>query len=279
MLSENFLLEAAYHVTGLGVLPPEFQSRHTYLEVDNSTGRDEMKRDLQVASVLGLISDADVAQRLGNASHFGHTTFYAELKYADTVVRRIFLNQSESPRSIEEFETLGRSALGMLLAGQDGQELRRRYTSLDPAGDALWNQMKQTGNTAVFGPLFGFHADSNDPAVGAAGADYIVITDWAKAMNAAGAAIRDIEDKLASGALDASDTGLTAAREQLNHRLADVVKDTHEQFGDPLGMIMVYLASGQNASKTFIATGDTIQRLELSAGAPGADTRAIGSTT
>ena len=267
MLSENFLIEAAYHVTNLGVLPPQFKSRHTYLEIDNSTGREQMKKHLDVARVLALISPAEEDRRLGSQNQFGRTTFYAELKYTGEVVRRIFLDQSGNPRSIKDYETLGRSALGALLAGDEGQELRARYADLGLAGTELWNKMKQTGNTANFGPLFGLPKDSTDPRLGAAGADFIVITDWAKAMNAAAAAIRDVEAAVGGTAPGADDARVTAARESLKRRLADVVTDTHEHFGDPLGMIMVYLASGQDAGKTVLGTGDRIERLEAGSAA------------
>jgi hypothetical protein len=268
MLSENFLIEAAYHVADLGVLPPEFKSRHTYLEIHNSTGREQLKNNLDVARVLVLISAAEEERRLGNGKRFGRTTFYAELRYGHEIVRRIFLDKLGNPRSVEDYETLGRSALGALLAGDEGQELRRRYADPASAGSTeLWNRMKQTGNTAVFGPLFGFPASSKDPRVGAAGADFIAITSWASAMHAAGAAVSDVQKTLSSGALGAGDAGLTEARERLKKRMADVVKNTHEHFGDPLGMIMVYLASGQEAEKNVLVTGDKIERLHAASAA------------
>jgi hypothetical protein len=55
---------------------------------------------------------------------------------------------------------------------------------------------------------------------------------------------------------------LNAAREKLKERLAAVVKETHDHFGDPLGMLMVYLASNQDAGKTVLLTGDDVETLE-----------------
>jgi hypothetical protein len=92
----------------------------------------------------------------------------------------------------------------------------------------------------------------------------MAITDWTAGMNAAGAAIPEVEQALASGAVNPDDPRLTAARTRLKSRLADAVQSTHEHFGDPLGMIMVYLASGENAEKRVIVTGDQIERLEVS---------------
>ena len=92
MMSENFLIEAAYHATGLGVLPPEFRSKHTYLEIHENTGRDEMKDNLDVPRVLGVITRAEQERRLGTESRFGRTTLFAELSYTSGAVRSIFLD-------------------------------------------------------------------------------------------------------------------------------------------------------------------------------------------
>jgi hypothetical protein len=276
MLSENFLIEAAYRVAELEVLPPEFKSRHTYLEVRGSTNRDEMKNNLDVARVLALITPAEVERRLGNQKDFGRTTFYAELKYRNEVVRRLFLDGAGNPRSIEDYETTGRAALGALLAGDKDAELRMRYADVGLEGTRLWDAMKDQG-FANIAPLFGFPKDSTDPRINAVISDFITITDWAAAMNEIGDAIRDVEEALASG-VRADDAALTAARDHLKRRLAGVVKATKPHFGDPLGMIMVYLASEQDAEKRVLATGEKIERLEASSVADqggGADEREL----
>jgi hypothetical protein len=261
MLSENFLVEAAYHASNVGVLPPEFKSSHVYFEVHDQTSRDDMKDNLDVARVLGLISAAEEDRRLSK-QNFGRTTFYAETRYDDQSVRRIFLDNSGNPRPVEEYEDAGRSALGALLQGDEGQEFRQRYAELG-AGDPLWNQMKRIGDVAGFGSLFGVTDASGDPRVAAAGSDYITITTWASAMNKAATAIRGVQDLLSAGNLVIGDPQLSKAREHLKGCLEDVVRDTHEHFGDPLGLIMVYIVSGQTAGKRVIATGTGIEPLDV----------------
>ena len=267
MLSENFLIQAAYHVTGTNVLPPEFQSRHAYLEICEDTGRQEMKDRLDVARVLGLVSRNEEQERLAG-SRFGRTTLYVETRYGSEVLRRVFVDDSGVPRAIDQFEEFGRSALGALLMDDEGQELRRRYADLGLAGTALWQRMKETGNVAKFGPLFGRDADSDDPQVNAAGSDYLAITGWAEAMNRAGAAIESVEALLAGGSVAGRDDRLARARATLKERLAEVVEKTHEHFGDPLGLVMFYVAAGQLAGRTVLLTGDAIPRLERSTPAP-----------
>jgi hypothetical protein len=178
-------------------------------------------------------------------------------------VRRIFLDRSGNPRPVEEYEIAGRSALGALLRGDEGQELRQRFAELG-SGDVLWNQMKRVGNVALFAPLFGFPAGSTDPRVAAAGSDFITITTWASAMNKAATGIREAQELLGPGGVNPDDPRVAKAREHLKSYLEDVVKDTHEHFGDPLGLIMVYIASDQTAGRRAIATGSEIEALNVS---------------
>jgi hypothetical protein len=250
MLSENFLIEAAYQVAGLDVLPPGFQARHTFFTLDESTSREGMKNMLDVPRVLGLLTPAEAELRLGAARDFGAATLFVQLSYDHGACTRLFLDSGGNPRTVEDYETLGRSALGALLFGDAGQDLRRRFADLGMAGSELWRRMKQAGNTRVFGPLFGLPADANPPQLATAGSDFIVITDWARAMHAAALAVSEVP----------------AQREKLKAKLAAVVRDTHDQFGDPLGLLMVYLAAGESAVKTVRLTGDRIQNLELVSG-------------
>jgi hypothetical protein len=262
MLSEQFLIEAVYQVADVKVLPPGFQARHTYLEVRNGTSRKEMKDNLDVARVLTLITPAEQERRMGDREAFGRTTLFAELRYSDEALRRVFLNGGE-PRPLSEYEEFGRSALGALLAGDEEGELRRSYADLGQAGTELWDKMKREG-PFNFGSLF--RLPKTDPRVGAAVSDYAAITDWAKSMRAAGLALQEVARILAESAPGAQDAALTAARERLKERLADVVRETHDQFGDPLGMLMVYLAANQDAVKILLLTGDDIEALEAGSG-------------
>lgn len=261
LLSESFLIEAAYHASKIGVLPPDFKSSHTYFEIDDHTSREDMKNNLDVIRVLGLITSAEEDRRLA-AKDFGRTTFYIETRYDDRNVRRIFLDASGMPRPVIEYENAGRSALSALLEGDQGQEFRQRFAKLG-AGDSLWNQMKQIGNVALFGPLFGLPANSTDPRVAAAGADFLTITTWAAAMNKAATAIREVQELLRAGDVTSTDSRLGQAREHLKSRMESVVRDTHEHFGDPLGLIMVYVASGGSAETRAIVTGAGIEPLNV----------------
>lgn len=258
MLSENFLIEAAYQASKAGVLPPNFEARHTYLEIDDRTSPGDMKNNLDVAVALGLMSADEENRRLGNKNHFGRSTFYAEARYGADLSRKMFLNAANQPRSVAEYEELGREALRALLAGDKGQEFRLRVADSGPRGMALWKDMQRIGNVADFGPLFGrpLSEHPTDPRVAAASADFLVISSWAAKMNEAAKVIVEVDTMTGGAGVHADDAALTKAREHLKSRMSDVVKNSHDHFGDPLGLVMVYIAAGKAGERRVIVTAE-----------------------
>jgi hypothetical protein len=83
-------------------------------------------------------------------------------------------------------------------------------------------------------------------------------------MNKAAIALREVQDLLRQASIGADDTRLTTARARLRNRMEDVVKDTHEHFGDPLGLLMAYVAALERPEKTVIITGTQVETLEAS---------------
>jgi hypothetical protein len=261
MLSEKFVLEAAYHAASLKVLPPEFKAEHAYFELNDHTGKQELKNYLDVARILALISPEEESRRL-NGSDFGRTTFYAGTKYTSEQAGALFLDEAGHPREAEYYETAGRSALKASLLGDSGQEFRERFADL-ANGDALWNQMKTLGNTDDFGPLFGLPLDSADPRLEAVGSDYLTIITWASAMHKAAVALSDVEALLGKGPVAIDDARLTNARDEVKKRMEEVVNDTHDHFGDPLGLLMVYVAAQESADRCVILTGPQVETLHV----------------
>ena len=92
-------------------------------------------------------------------------------------------------------------------------------------------------------------------------------------MNEAGVAILEVEDLLAGSSVTADDARLTEARDLLKQRMAGVVSKTHEHFGDPLGLLMIYVASGQNAERNVVLSGAGVERLDVNLKAPSGEIR------
>jgi hypothetical protein len=265
LLTEDFLLQASFKVSNVGVVPPEFMAEHSFFDTFENTSAQQMKDLLDAARAVGLVSTSEVSARIQGRSSFGRTTFFLQARYTSDAAKRIFLDETGNPRAEQDLETMGRLALGALLDGDAGQEFRHRIAEMSPRGNALWQRMKQTGNIASFNELFGVPLDELDPRVAAAGSDYVCITSWAAAVHEAGAAIKAVSQLLQSQTSPA-DSKLNSARAQLKQRMADVVKHSEQHFGDPLGLVMVFLASGRTAECRVILTGDDVERLDAVSG-------------
>jgi len=262
MLSEDFLISATYQVSNLHVFPPQFTSRQTHLDIINDTGQKRLRDELTVARVLGLITPEEQIQR-SSGNSFGRTTFFVSTKYSGSDIERLLFDSSGNRRAVEEFETAGRSALAALLSGEQDQALRLRFAQLG-SGDALWGEMKRVGNTAEFGPLFGFAKGALNGEVQAAGADFITITEWANSMSKVATAVSNVRNTLKSGSVSVDDPNFIKARQELKERMEAAVKDTHDEFGDPLGLLMVYVASGEKGERRVLVTGEHIEILDRS---------------
>lgn len=267
MLSEDFLFQATFKAVDLQVLPPDFVAKHTFLEINQNTSRQKMKDLLDVCRAVGVLSGGDESSRLQGSGDFGQTTFWLQTNYSSASVERTLLTPEGAARSQEEFEAQGRVALSRLLAGDQGQEFRKLIADPGPKGTGIWQQMKALGNATQFNRLFGLPLDAADPRVAAAAADFVCITSWAAAMNRLAIAVIEVRGLL-KGSVGANDAQLTASRAHLQDRMADVVKHSGEQFGDPLGLVMVFLASGPSAGVSLRLAGPSVQPLTLSV-APG----------
>lgn len=264
LLSEHFLIEAGYRANDLGVLPPGFKAKHTYFEIHDSTNRNQMKDNLDIARVFGLMKSEEVDRQLGTNQNFGRTECYAQTQYDSQAVRDALLKPSGTAPTLDLYETIGRSSLLALLKDDPGQEFRKRVAQ----DDSLWNSMKRIGNRAGFAPLFGLPAGTVDPRVEAAGVDFSAITNWATAMVAVGEAVQRVDELIGDHPTAADDPKLTEARRVINDKLTELVKNTREEFGDPLGMVMFLNASNHKADTVIIISGPQIPRTELSATVP-----------
>lgn len=265
LLSEDFLLKAIFKVSNAGVLPPEFMAEHSFFAAFDETSAPQMKDLLDVGRSVGLVSTSEISSRLQGRGSFGRTTFFLQARYTSDVAKRIFLDESGNPRALQDLEKMGRLALAALLSGDAGQEFRQRIADMSPRGNAVWERMKQTGNIALFNEVFGRPLNELDPRVAAAGSDYVCITSWAAAIHEAGAAIKEVSQLLQSQTSPA-EAKLNSARSHLRQRMADVVKHSGEHFGDPLGVVMVFFASGRSAECRAILTGDDIEGLDAVSG-------------
>ncbi len=252
LLADRFLITAAWHCAHGQAATIDLTLAHSTFAQHGTTNRRTMRDMLHVIEALGLAEEADEAARLGESTEFGDTLFVAEALYDADATRATFLD-GERPRVSEEFERVGRAAMSALV--RDGDPDRHRRPPL--VDDALWARMRAAGP---------FHLADVDGLRGLdvvqlaqVSSDYVVIVWWADAMARLAARAAAVRAFLAAhGAPDVHDAELERLRRDLARSLAEVARDTREQFGEPWGLIAMAAASGGRARTRALVAGSRL---------------------
>ena len=254
VMAESFLLTAAYKGSQQQVGGPALKSRHSFFDLNDKTNRDRMAHELRIGKAMGLFSAEEAAVPAG-IDDFGRTMIHASTQYDDTLATALFLDSSGKPLPHEYYENAGRDAIQLLVGEGDVDAIRRKPTM----DNDLWAKMKSLGQPGIPALFPGIPA----PLVGAITADYSVITWWADAMSGAGArlaAIRQWFGKHPSAAVD--DPEFQKLRQDLANHLTKVTAQTHEQFGEPWGLIAMNQAAQRRAGASILITGPKLVRTE-----------------
>jgi hypothetical protein len=247
LLADTFLITAAYRAGKLAVAEPDLESCHTYFELQARTRRQALKDNLDVAQALGLLTEVEKQDLLGERDDFGRTTLYAETRYDDQRTEGLFLRADGSPRDQEEYERAGREALQMLIQPGDADDYRRR-----PAvDDALWKQMRSLGQ---FEAARLFPERQRDLIL----SDYVLIVWWAETMHATARKLAEVRRFLAAGAAGPDDPRFGELREDLAEHLKAVAANTKPQFGEPWGLLAMDRVEGRAAQAVVEVTGPAV---------------------
>jgi hypothetical protein len=261
VLAESFLITAAYNCSQLVVQSPTLNITHSYFELHSRTDRATLKNNLDVAETLGLLAKPEKDKLLGGPNDFGNTTFYAETKYGNDLVTRLFLTADGRPRPEEDYEQAGRDAIKSLVQAGEPDDYRRL-----PATDAaLWKELRQQGNPQTFKSLDKIKtlkANKKLPMeiiVGGIGTDYLVIRWWAKEMRQMAEKLSEIRDFLKNKPkIDPENNEFKALRRSLAEHLKGVASRTKNEFGDPWGLVAMDLATGKAAQAEIKLTGPRV---------------------
>lgn len=253
-LAASFLITATYRAAGCVVSPPNLTSSQTYFELHNTTNRELMQDELDLAVGLGLLTAAKQQQLTRDVGDFGRTIVYAHTSYNDQLTRTFFVDESGAPRDPAEFESIGRKA--MRIAIHDDSVDRFRLKPLED--DALWRKMKDAGQ-----PGFA-HIDEfknlTAPQLGAIVADYSVVVWWAGAISEAAQKLAALQSFFKTNPNpDLENNTFKKLRADLADHLRTVAADTKDQFGRPWGMIVMDMLSGGRSEASVIYTGPVIR--------------------
>lgn len=274
LLNETFLLKAAYQASGLGMLPPTLKSKHTYFEVNADTSREDMRKNLQVLQTLGLTTSDHVNQILEGAANFGRTTFYVQAIYDNDAINDL-LFAGKDPKSLRAFEDVARTSLGALIAGDELRAMSRQFTDLGPTADALWNDAKDNGLKSVF-PIPANDSRQNVIRENAV-TDFSKLVNWSSALAKTAKAVQAARDTLGHGPVASTDPKFDKVRRNLHHDIGAAASASKEHFGDPLGLVMIHVASGgvgkPGAILTINGKAQTFGSLAQTAAAAGAGSK------
>ena len=257
VLAQSFLITAGYRCSGLIAHPPSLKASYWHFDEFAKTDHPTMASNLNVLNSLGLISAAQEQQSLSHVGDFGPSTFYLNTDYDDALSQGLFLQSNGQPRALDEYEQIGRKALQMLIqtGGEDAFRLRPLQN------DAIWQQVKDTGGTAVnLAPIFpDLDTESQIPIIAG---DYVLIAWWAATMASMGQSLSAAKRFFSQDPPPATGSpAFEKVQADLWHQMADVVRNTHDRFSDPWGLLAMDLASGQQsvASAQIVSSGLTLR--------------------
>jgi hypothetical protein len=252
VLAESVLITVAYRCSKLVTHQPELKINHTYFELHSRTDWTKMENNLDVFEALKLIDETEKKKLLGSATQFGRTTLYVETGYDDALVNKLFLTNG-APRTQQEYETVGRRAVAILVQQGERDDFRRAPATVDK----LWDEMSKQAQPS-FGFLTAFR-DLSGTELAEIKGDFTVIKWWARSMKEMSESLAEVRKFIASNpGIDPGNKKFTALRKNLASKLKDVAGKTKAKFGDPWGIIAMDQASGGRASAKAFITGPTV---------------------
>jgi hypothetical protein len=249
VLAESLLLTTAFRAAGGLLAGPQLASHYWFFALRQKTNREQFTDYLTIAQALRLLSDTGrtaILDRAADITVFGRSTVFIDASYDDALCKRLFVNATGQARAEDEYESLGRQALLLLLLADDSTNDARRLPLTD---DTLWRAMKQVGQPG-FPTLFAERRLMVNQLADIA-SDYTLITWWATSMHRMGDALAHLQALFAAHpVVDRENNTFKQLRKSLDDAMASVAANTQAQFGEPWGLLALDLASAQQASTT-----------------------------
>jgi hypothetical protein len=221
---------------------PSFSCQQTHFALNTNTNHQIFGDYLRWFNALKLMTTDERSALLSQFVDAGTSTCVLRTSFTDAESTSMFLGPSGKPRSKQEYLEIGRQALRALLDPEDQPIDRFRYKLLD---DSVWPQAcNNIGAVPALGPLVGM--SQSDPNVRYLIGDLVVVTDWAAAMAETGVLVQDMLAFVegSGGAALAENNDFKKKRDQLQSKMAKVVKDSTVRFDEPWGMVCLFWAGG-----------------------------------
>ena len=239
---ESMVLTAAYQASraaaGLAL-----RCSASHFEARQRTTSRDLLADYHAVIGLQLADAAERTRRIGTEHDFGPSTFLVECTFDAGAADALFIGpQGARPR--EYYERTGRDALLALVPAGDAERAHRRRAV---ESDQSWAALRAAGPAAARPQL---ERTLDAVRAGHIISDYVLIQWWADAMHGAATALMTMRQFLhgRTAADLAGDPEFARRRRILEKELADAVKESRSQFGDPWGILALDRASGRRAA-------------------------------
>jgi len=254
---DSVLITTTYRA-GRAIAPPGMACEQAHFALNQNTKSPILEDYLRWFVALNLMTDGEKQAALNGFADGGPSSCVLRTAFEDADCRALF-SDGDAPRALDYYLDIGRRAMRALLdpAHQLSDQLRARI--LD---DPLWQKAVSIGANVNLGPLIGL--STSDMRVQLLIHDLVVITDWANAMAAAGALVRDMKafvgDRDPAGL--AKDKTFQGKRDALQKKLASVAQTSKTSFHEPWGMVALFRAAGspKTASARIVTKSVTIER-------------------
>jgi hypothetical protein len=254
ILADGVLATCVYKTSQTGY-QPNITADCWAFDLQEKPGRSLILSYGDVAVALGLNGAEAAKQKLLAAPPpFGRTIFNAEIRIDGTLFDSLFFDRNGA-RLLMDYEKIGRQASRQTPPPDVPEEiLRVRQDALQD--DVLWSQMTAKGDfqhvRAILkdrlGDVWGFDTIAN-----LIYSDYTIVEWWGRAMSNVAKPLEDLRTYLKNQTVtDPNSNTLSKMRGNLNKQLTAAIKEVHDQFAEPWGLVAMDLASGQKAQANFL---------------------------
>jgi hypothetical protein len=231
-LFTSAMITSAYRALDGTLGAPDTHCELVHFEYEKSAGMDDLKRNLNALQMLQLVSNEQTAAALDKARNQkpapSSMNLRLRLSAADCI--RLFLD-NDQPRRLDSYETVAKSAMYRLIANDPSLgDLAKLFT---PAGSALWNELKQSGNAAAVPDAQRYYSE------------FYRVTWWAQHMAALANCVAEFR----------ANAGSQKLHQKMNSEAQQVSSLSEDYFNLPWGILAVsqMLGFSPKAEVTYIS--------------------------
>ena len=211
-----------------------------HFAINRDTSDATIAQYIRWLSALNLLTSDQQIKTKDRLHPSGTSTCVLRTSYADKDCSAMFLDANGKAHTLAHYLEIGRQALRALL---DIASPNDRYR-MKIMEDAVWPQAISLGPVPTIGPLAGLGAD--DPRVELLMGDVFVISQWATAMADAALQVQFMRISIGGADLHAvlSNPAFKNRRDELQKKLAGMIKTSKVRFAEPWGMVCLYWSAG-----------------------------------